>query len=235
LHRNEATRHLLPRVTFQLVDWSPASLRDGKLRLEGMYDVKVEKHEYTDFEDFLKERDDRSIDFIVSVAGFHHKSFPDYLHQIRRTLADDGALVSGDWHSAFWHHPSNLYRLLESMGTENKRLDALREYMGDFLAPSPGWAPSPEEMQAMFDHFEYWHKVYEEVAELGTRGRTNLCMFKANQTSREHANNLAAAGFTTNADDIRKAFPGATLGEIPKRVLKGSDFAVVTAAIKKKG
>jgi SAM-dependent methyltransferase len=199
-----------------------------------MYGADVYKHEYVDFEDFLGGSEEKCFDFVVSVASFHHKSFPNYLTQIRRALADDGALVSGDWHSAFWHHPYNLYRLLEAVGTEEKRLNALARLFGGLLTPSPGWEPSPEELQAVSDHFDYWRNVHSEVRGLGSAGRARLYMLKANQTSREHADNLQAAEFTTNADDIRKAFQGASLADLPRSLLRGSDFAVVTAAIKKR-
>ncbi len=234
LYRHHEVRDMLGRVELHLVDWSPIGLFNARQNIKDLYGIEVHKHEYIDFEQFLRGREDGSFDFIVSVAGFERKAFPDYMQEIRRVLADSGALVSGGWHSAQWHHPYNLYRLLQAMGTEEARLGALTRLFAKLLSPTQDWNPFPEESQALKDHFDYWLKVHEEVKSQGILGRPRVYMLRANKTSREHMQDLASAGFTTSMDDIRRAFKGATLpAELPKRILSGTDFAAVTAAIKK--
>ena len=234
LYRHQETRELLKRVEFHLVDWSPSNLMQARSVLHKMYDLTAEKHEFLDFENFLSQSQDNGFDFIVAVDSFHHKSTADFLYQIRRTLAEDGALVSGDWHSALWHHPYNLYKLLETMGVEVRRLNMLAGLLKDLLKPSPGWMAKPEETQAINEHIDYWLKVQSELKAMGSAGKPRLYMLKAHHTSKEHIENLHLAGFDTDIDKIRAAFPKANLSALPRSVLRGSDFAVVTAGIKKR-
>lgn len=234
LFMHQETRDLLSRVRFHLVDWSPESLLAAKTLLNEKYGVEVFKCETPDFENFIGFCGFGKFDFIVSVGRFHRKSTHDYLDHVRNALADDGALVSGDWHSALWHHPNNLFRLLVKMGVDETRLRMLTQLFGDLLDPTPSWDPKPGELQAVNDHFNYWLKVLSEVKTVGTAGRTRLYMLKANLTSREYAERLQKAGFETDEEKIRAAFPKAKLPNMPKRMQLDSDFAVVTAAIKKR-
>jgi len=234
LYMHQETRALLDRVEFHLVDWSPTALLEARTMLHRLYGLDAQNHDFLDFGDFLLKSADREFDFIVSVGSFHHKSTPDFLLEIKRCLKDDGILLSGEWYSALWHHPYTLYKLLEVMGTDERRLSMFASLFGELLSPSPGWVARQEEVKAISEHTDYWLKIQSELNAMGSSGRPRLYMLKANLTSREYSENLRSAGFETDLEKIKTAFPKATISDLPRSMLKGSDFAVVTAAIKRR-
>lgn len=233
LRTDPETNGIADRVTFHLVDYSAKKLSEANGNLRQFSPKGIAIHPMRD-EDFLVEAAERSdrFDIAVSLSHFHHKSFADHLELIRNVLADDGALVSGDWHSGICNHPFNLYGLLEKMGLEGSRLDRFRELLGPLLLPDPTLATTQAEAIALEEHYKYWIKVAAKLSSTNLATKPRVYLLEAYDTSRERREKLEKAGFSTDIDRIRLAFPKARLSQLPKPMTRDSDLAVVMAATK---
>jgi len=224
----------LTRTKFYLIDRSAPKLEYARRELERYGAICSPKPDYD--EDYLGEQPDGRFDIIVSLAHFHHKPFPDYFDEINRVLADDGVLVVGDWHSALWDHPINAAKLLERIGAGGQALDAFREHFGrELMLPDPDPKLDGEERQALEDHMACWIEIAANLNKISRTSRPRVYFLEAHETSKARTKKLEKAGFVVDMDEIRKAFPKSKLENIPRKVLRNSDFAVVMAAMKRRG
>ncbi len=225
---------VLRRTKFYLVDRSAPKLEYARRELERYGAICAAKPEHD--EDYLNEQRDGRFDIIISLAHFHHKSFPDYFNEINRVLADDGVLVVGDWHSALWDHPINAAKLLERIGAGSQVLDAFREHFGrELMTPDPDPKLDADEKQALEDHMNCWIEIATNLNKLNRTARPRVYFLEAHETSKARKKKMEGAGFVVDLDQIRKAFPKSKLENIPRKVLRDSDFAVVMAAMKRRG
>ncbi len=235
---------VVERTQFHLIDRNPGKLCHAEATLD-MF--RVNRTLITkDDEEYLAEQPEKKFDIIISLAYFHNKSFPDYLEQLHRVLADDGALVIGDWHSALWDHPINAQRLLERIGAANQFfeesgkirniLDAFNEHFGELLEHDPVPGIDMDEDNAYREHMECWLEIASNLGRMSRNSIPRVYFLEANETSKARIEKLEKAGFSVDMDQIRKAFPKSNkLEGLPRKMLRNSDFAVVMAAMKKRG
>ena len=234
---------LLKRTTFILVDLSIAKLENARSQLE-LHGVQCILKPETD-ESFIAERRDRSVDLIYSNLFLHHKSFlTDFLIRLKRTLADDGALVVGDWHSMLWQRPVLVYRLLQMLGSDPSVLDEFRALTRIDLSQDPLQGATPPEILAVEDHMNY---LIELVQNLHTpqalaafsSGEPRAPIIKGYDTSSQRTGKLNNAGFVTYMEQIYRAFSKLKkvlpyfASRSPRSTLP-ADSAVVLAAIKRR-
>jgi len=227
---------VIDRCKFYLVETSPEKMKHAGDNLE-MFGVKNRSLAIENDEPYLAEKPDKTFDIVLSLSYFHHKPFSDHLKEIRRTLKDDGALIIGDWHSPLSQHPIHIYDLLKQLDAPDEILDSFVKYFRlDLLEEEKVInSLSQAEQKALEDHKEHWLEVADIMRRKEWRGkRPRLWLLDAKDTSAQRIKKLNDAGFETDLDKIKSAFPAAKLRELPRRILKNSDFAVVMAAIKKK-
>jgi hypothetical protein len=145
-------------------------------------------------------------------------------------LKDDGVLLIGDRHSAMFDHPIHTETLLKVIGAEDRTIRSFRKHFGERrMAPDPYVRITEEECTAISDHIEYWKQIVEILRSKYENPMQKVAFFEANDTSMARRQKLEEAGFDLQPDDNRKAF----LRSLPKKVIRGSDFAVVMGAVKK--
>jgi len=227
------TAGMMQRTEFHMVDISKDSLQDTQRNM-AMSGASHVLHQELD-RVFLAGVAPGSIDILISLSHFHHKPFTDHLAQIHRALKDNGVLLVGDRHSAIWDHPVNAYRILQRMGAEDNTLGAFRRHFGfnGNISGDPNVTLTSEECNAIARHLQYWEEIGDAVRQLYGSKKRRVRFLEANDTSEARRQKLECAGFTTDPDMIRKAFPRSKLSELPKKILADSDFAVVMAAVKK--
>jgi len=230
---DDETAGTIGRMTFDLIDYSGARLDSARKNLERFKPGDIRQHVSND-RLFLEETGVK-FDFVTSLCHFHKKPFTRYLKAIHNVLRDDGALVSGDWHSSMCTHPLYVYQLFERMNFESKRLDRFRALFGSLLSPISEREVLQEEIQAMRDHADHWVEVWRRLPELLQRSprEPRLYVLGAFDTSRERVKKFEENGFTVDAEKIRTAFPKARIQKPITRMLSGSDHAAVMLCIKK--
>ncbi len=240
---------VVKRTKFYLIDRNQEKLRHAEMNLE-MHGVPLGSRVLIahDDENYLREQHEKKFDIIISLAYFHNKSFPNYLEQLGRVLVDDGALVIGDWHSALWDHPINAFRLLEKIGAGSHMfedvsegrvrmvLDAVKEHFGNMLEHDSIPGIESSEIVAVKEHMDCILEIASSLRKLNRNSIPRVYFLEANETSRARIEKLENAGFTVDMDQIRKAFPkSGKLEGLPRKMLRNSDFAVVMAAVKRRG
>ncbi|NYZ77451.1 class I SAM-dependent methyltransferase [Candidatus Micrarchaeota archaeon] len=236
LRENPSAENIVNRCNFYLIDrlWKKLGHAERSLNMQKINTSHISLIGADD-ESYLRTQPDKFFDIIISLAYFHNKSFPDYLDQIYRVLADDGVLVIADWHSALWDHPINTYRLLEKIGAEVKVLRAFEAHVGyNLMKPDSCPGITLEEVRAVSEHINYWIEIASNLNKMERKSRPRVHFLEAHDTSKARIQKLEDAGFSVNMDDIRKAFPKSKLEGLPKKLLRDSDFAVVMAAVKGK-
>jgi hypothetical protein len=162
----------------------------------------------------------------------------DFLKKTELVLAERGALLVGDWHSPLCSHPYHIQQLLTNIGIDPQRQDQFREIMQERLSANRDKLHD-EEMSAMMDHMLHWKNIYRKVSRGTLTIKPRVYVNGAYDTSRRRIEKLDEAGFSVDLEKIRMAFPKAKLpsftkpGVAAKRLVRGSDAAVVMAAIKK--
>lgn len=219
------------RTTFSFVDPLPEQW-ESTGRLLDVHGLPLEDQstgpEYDS--EYLARQPDKSLDLVISFLHLHNKPFLGDLPEIHRVLKDDGALLIGDWHSALWHSPQNVYILLEMLGADAHLLTRFKKYFD--LPDTPHLLTdglNDFETAALADHLNYWATVGK--VPLGER---KLYYLAAQDTSRQRVGKLKSAGFDVDLDTVRKAFPRAKLCRLPRRMLRDSDFATVMLAVKRR-
>ncbi len=217
------------KMRYHLVDRSEETLNLAKTDLVRR-GGNVTEHAMSDT-DFLKQCPDNFFDIFVSLSHLHHISFlDDYLPEVRRVLKDDGVLLIGDRHSAMFDHPLHTEALLKMIGAEERTIRSFRKHFGERrMAPDPFVQITEEECTAISDHKDYWKQIVEILRSKYDPSMPKVAFFEANETSAARRMKLEKAGFDLEPDDKGKAF----LRSMPKRVVRGSDFAVVMGAVKK--
>jgi len=71
-----------------------------------------------------------SFDIVISSAALHHLPLPDYIHQMREKLVEDGVIVIGDWYHTFCAHPAYTVRLMKNIGADDHRIEEFRKLFG---------------------------------------------------------------------------------------------------------
>lgn len=240
LQGDSQTAGLLKRVTFHLVDFLGRRLDAAREQLL-LYDVDSKRYSQH-VPDFLSDRISlgQEFDVVVSLSHFHKLPFPGYLKDVHKVLADNGAMVVGDWHSPLCSHPYYIYRFFQRSGVPSKRLELFRRLYGDRLT-DPDLSKdqqdrlTPEEKMAMDEQEDFWATKCSTIEQRKLVAlKPRLYLLGAYDTSRGRIAKLEDAGFTTDLDAIRKAFQRSRFTRLPKR-MTGSDSAVVMVAIKRQG
>lgn len=221
------TAGLVGRTSFYLIDYSGARLDSARKNLGQFKPGDISVYPTND-ERFLSETGVK-FDVVTSLCHFHKKPFMGHLQRIKEVLAENGALISGDWHSSLCNRPHHIYQLFEEMGIEKRRLDMFRKLFGSLLAPESEREVRSEEVQAIRDHKSHWLEVWRRLPEQLRKSpkEPRLYVLGAFETSRARAKKLEDNGFTLDDDKLRTAFPGAKLQKYPFRMLSRSDHAAV--------
>lgn len=233
LNRDSRTADILPRTTFYLVDYSGRKLDMARKGLE-MYKPGQIRTEPKRDNEFFGETG-LEFDAVVCLGHLHKKPFLDVLANIHSSLVEKGVLVSGDWHSSLCDEPYFMYRLLDMMGTERRRLDMFRELMGTLLKPATASGLCEEEKVAVRQHQEMWVQLItdsrERLAKMSRDPR--LYLGGAFRTTKTTMREFREHGFEVDYGAIRKAFPNMNTHAVPKPMIKGTDRATVMIGLKR--
>ncbi len=227
MREDPESESILERTEFHLVDHS-AKISRAERNLDGFGAVIV-PHAVLD--DKFFEDGNSGFDFIVALSHLHRKPFlSSYAARLHSALNENGLLISGDFHSIACQHPSYIYSLLKDMGTEYWRLNLFDELLGPLAVSQPSVLREGE-AEAMVSHFAYWMKINSKMASLDYQGERKVRILGAFTSSSQLDEALKGAGFCTDRDLIRKAFPEARLPtRFPIRVGDKNDKAAVTVA-----
>ncbi len=232
LQEEPESEALLSRIEFHLID-NYEKIMQAELNLMG-YRARLVPHPVSDNE-FL-ETTEGGFDFMVALSHLHRKPFlAGYLAKMNAKLAPGGVLISGDWHSRLCHNPQTVYELLDRLGVDPVRLNLFDELMGPLMAPG-NLRMNRLEKAGIEDHVTYWQEMDYEMGVLGYRGNSKVRILGAFVSSRQLAEMLGpdGAGFETETEKIRMAFPKARLPHaIPVSIREASDSCAVTVAMKK--
>jgi hypothetical protein len=102
------------------------------------------------------------------------------------------------------------------------------------MTPDPDVRLTNAECQAINDHFKAWEDTAQAVKGHSSAIRPRLHFLAAHETSMAREKRLEAAGFITDVEKIRQAFPRSRIGDFPKPMLRDSDFAAVMMGMKQK-
>ena len=219
------------RLDFHIAHKSPTQLENT---VDLLKDHKFRAKAYLlDGEDFLAEQRESSVDYIVSMPYLHRKSFPDFAGYMHRALVPGGVAVCGDIHSPLWNHPYYVYKLLEGIGIDPKRLDAFKDALGDRLVMESVPGIQLDELMAKDIHMKMWKRIAMNIRSERRLGNQRVFILGAHDTISERMAKFGDAGLKTDADEIRRAFQLARLPGLPKRI-DSSGFAVVTAAMRQR-
>jgi hypothetical protein len=219
------------RIEFHIVYPSASKLENTRDTLK---DLGIRHRAFLmDSEDYLaNDVEPGSLDFIVSMPFLHRYSFPEFARHAHDALIPGGAIVSGDIHSPLWSSPHHLYKLLRRIGLDRSRLDMLGELFGDKLCEQSNPSMNSDELAALESHTMEWLKIADNVRRARKIGNQRVFILGAHDTSAERSEKFSSSGLVTSADDIRRAFPMAKLPQIPKRMERASDFAVISTAMR---
>jgi len=222
---------IIKRIEFHIVYPSASKLENTRDILK---DMGIRHRAFLeDSEEYLaNDAESGGVDFIVSMPFLHRYSFPNFARHAHEALAPGGAIVTGDIHSPLWSSPYNVYKLLCMMGLDRRRLDIFSELFSDRLCEQSYSRMHPDELSALDSHITDWLKIADNVRKAKRIGNQRVFLLGAHDTSAERIEKLSSAGLITSPDDIRRAFPLARLPQIPKRMERASDYAVVTTAMK---
>jgi SAM-dependent methyltransferase len=233
LSRDSRTAGILERATFHLVDYSGRKLDIAKKGLEMYKPGQIRQHPMRDSEFF----NESSLEFdaVVCLGHLHKKPFLNVLTKIHKSLVEKGVLVSGDWHSSLCDEPSFMYRLLEMMGTEKRRLDIFRELMGSLLNPTAASGLCDEEKEAVRQHQLMWIRLITESRDrLAKMPRDpRLYIGGAFRTTKTTMREFKEHGFEVDYGAIRKAFPKMNTHAVPKPMIRGTDRATVMIGLRR--
>jgi hypothetical protein len=218
---------ILERTEFHLVDHS-VKISKAEKNLDG-FGVRIVPHAMLD--DQFLEKGVGEFDFIVELSHLHRKPFlSGHLAKLYSALRDGGLLISGDFHSITSQHPYYIYNLLKEMGVENWRLNRFDELLGPLCLGTPKIMRDGES-EAVIDHYAYWLNLAAGMANRDYRGERKVRIIGAFTSSAQLDEALNVAGFCTDREMIRKAFPEARLpNKFPVRVGNSTDKAAVTVA-----
>ncbi len=231
---------ILDRVTFHVVDYTD-KLKLAKVNLES-YGVRVKDHNQID--DHFLESTDEEFDFVASISHLHRKPvIASHLERVRKVLKEDGVLVSADRHSLLTQHPNTLLDLLQMLNVKTEDIDRFRSLFGPLMIlndPYELFDDEEDEMAnteftAMNDHGRYWAALTNRLAGIRYDGPLKVRITGAFLSTRQMVKELNSAGFDTDIEKIRLAFPTARLpARMPYSLKKGSDSPAVTMGIKKR-
>lgn len=235
LRGDQRTEGLLRRTAFHLVDYSDRlALAEKNLR---ELEVSTIPHAMSD-ERFLREfapEKSGTFDFVVMSSHLHKKpALSSYLGSVRKILGEGGLFISADWHSLMPQSPADVYDILQDLGVGRNGLNEFRRLLGPLMIQTMQETTSAEELRALQDHHSHWKKIMGEVGDRRYGAALKVRIISAFTTTQQLRGELSHAGFETNRDRIRGAFPGATLPErLPLQVKAHVDTAAVTVALKR--
>jgi len=229
MRENPESEAVLERTEFHLVDQSN-KISKAERNLDG-FGARIIPHAMLD--DQFLQAGAGSFDFIVELSHLHRKPFlGSYLPKLHAALNDGGLFISGDFHSLACQHPYYIYNLLKEMGVENWRLNHFDELIGPLSLGIPNVLREGE-AEAISDHYAYWLNLSTGIANRNYQGERKVRILGAFTSAAQLDYALKEAGFCTDTDMIKKAFPEARLpNKFPLRVGDRTDKAAVSVALR---
>jgi hypothetical protein len=189
----ETLYHSLPRdfkgeIRTLLLDPAGDTLETARVRMEKL-GVKYEIAEDTQ-DQLPKYMKGRKAHVLMQTGSIHHDpKIPfDLFYEC---TADGGILVSGDWHPQNWQEPFYVYKMLEKFDWPKKEqgLENFRKTYGVKETPFPA---DPEDMEAIFDIWNFWLAYYDGMKEYGDPGRNSVWPFEGHQDYRRYMRDMEA-------------------------------------------
>ncbi|MBI2621351.1 MAG: methyltransferase domain-containing protein [Candidatus Levybacteria bacterium] len=212
-----------------LVDPSPDSLVDAKVRLEG-------KGRFNFFlqgsdSDMLPNIDSNTFDVVLGVASVHHHAkipFEEY----NRVLKPGGFLVLADWHQPLWEHPGSVFDFLEQIDWPRKEegLDNwLRVYPKAVNMPPP--PRNPADRQAIIEITEFW-KAYQRISREANLGPNAIWPLEGHRPVARYVKAMKEAGFDLETPDIDRLIRNGVISRNPHQILPDSSLLQLSVAQK---
>jgi len=169
-----------------------------------------------------------AVDIFISNAVLHHFPFPDHFHVIYDKLANDGVMVTGDWHNTIFMHPAFMIPLLEAVGGDDKVINKFKNRFcikeGEREKLEARLSPAERECHRAFIDFQRCLSIrLRDVKE-------RLCIVECLETFADRVKNMEDAGFESRIDVLSKKHPGfREIRENKRLVFKENDLAGVVA------
>lgn len=229
------TEALLQRVEFHLVDYTQKlAIAERSLRAFG---VDIVSHAMQD-DKFLQEHiTDRKegFDFVVLSCHSHHKpAISSYLKRIHGATKKGSVLISGDWHSPLPQYPNQVHTLLQTLGVDRAKLGIFEDLLGPLMLEGGYADMENEHRKALQHHLEYWERLAGEIGKPKYGEKLRVRLLSAFLTSDQLAKEFGKAGFETDSEKLRSAFPQAKLPSVmPIRLRDRSDTVAVTVGMRR--
>lgn len=147
---------------------------------------------------------DSIFNIVYSNAVFHHMGFSDHFNILNKKIANDGALIIGDWYTTIWKYPSFLVPILRGLGLEHDRLEFFkarfsirdqdeRRFLKNLTA---------EQLEANEGMIKFELAIRERFRDIPPHSR--LFFLEAHESLDDRRNKLTNAGFEIDLEMMRK-------------------------------
>jgi len=233
----EDTQRIAPYCNFRLVEPGSTRLKiaEAEIAKHSLYKSLANPPVYVcgSYDYFESDIRRGAVDVFISNAVLHHFPFPDHFHQIYEKLAEDGVMVTGDWHNTIFTHPAFMAPLLEAVGGDTNVVNEFKNRFcikdGDRERLEAQLTPRQKECHRAFIDFQRALSIrLRDVKEM-------LCMVECLETIEDRVKNMEDAGFETRSNVLRQEHPGfRETTENKKLVFPDNDLAGVVAVGKLK-
>lgn len=227
---DDETKPLVKKTKLHLVDISHSKLGVAISRIGNV----INTFTYPMQDDRFLESTKAKFDIVASLCHFSKKPFKkEYFENIKSTMNQPGAIISGDWHSILCNRPIHIFELLQEMNVDNRRIDLMREIFGSLLFMGTQTNLFLGEITSLNHHYEHWLEVWNKMPKYAAKTARNprVYMLSAYDTSRERQKTFAECGLSINIDDIKKAFPRSDIRPF-RAMMRDSDRASVHFVVK---
>jgi hypothetical protein len=189
----------------------------------------------SNLEEYLRTVRRESFNMVVSNAVFHHMGFLTHLRLLRESLANNGIMVIGDWHTTLWQHPAYLAPILRKLGASDIDVRRFENFFnvrrGDVeLVES---RLTPMQLEANYQMLAYVTALADELKNVGAKSQ--LRFFEAHESLEDRLGKLKSAGFETNLEELKRNYNGFIhMKSNTRHLYQKSDIACVTAVAKTK-
>jgi len=228
----EDTQRIAPYCNLRLLEPGSQRLKVAEERISehSLYHSLADRPVYLcgSYDYFESDVGKGAVDIFISNAVLHHFPFPDHFHVIREKLAEDGVMVTGDWHNTIFSHPAFVVPLLEAVGGSPEVINEFRNRFGikegDRKQLEARLTPRQKACHVGFIDFQRALSIrLREIKE-------KLCMIECLETFEDRVNHIKDAGFETRGDVLRKGHPGfRNVDDNKKLVFPDNDLAGVVA------
>jgi hypothetical protein len=124
---------------------------------------------------------------------------------------------------------------LKKMRVESRRLDMYEELFGGLFGRESCPELTPDQAKGIVEHQSYWADVYHDFLESSSHmTEPRMYILGGFDTTKDRVAKLKNAGFETDMEMLKSAFPKANLPHLPKGITPGADRASLMMGLKRR-